>query len=160
MALYGPSMMQGLAGLGGLAGGMTGGGNMVDGGWPGGGASRRATKVRGSNPRMEQMAKQLPAIMNMFAPKQNNPAQAALGMATAENLPMLMRWMGFPSSTKYGTHTTAGVVQPGQTQVIRPSAQQPARRAAAPQAGASSSLITSTPSPAEVALATTSLLGG
>lgn len=56
--------------------------------------------------------------------------------------------------------TTTSVVSPGQTQVIRPSAQQPARRAAAPQAGASSSLITSTPSPAEVALATTSLLGG
>ena len=55
---------------------------------------------------------------------------------------------------------TTSVVSPGQTQVIRPSAQQPARRAAAPQAGASSSLLTSTPSPAEVALATTSLLGG
>ena len=52
------------------------------------------------------------------------------------------------------------VMSPGQTQVIRPSAQAPQRRAAAPQAGASSSLITSTPSPAEVALATTTLLGG
>ena len=56
--------------------------------------------------------------------------------------------------------TTTSVVSPGQTQVIRPSQQQTARRASAPQAGASSSLITSTPSPAEVALATTSLLGG
>jgi hypothetical protein len=51
------------------------------------------------------------------------------------------------------------VMSPGQTQVIRPSQQQQ-QRAQAPQAGASSSLITSTPSPAEVALATTSLLGG
>jgi hypothetical protein len=51
------------------------------------------------------------------------------------------------------------VISPGQTQVIRPSQQQQ-QRAQAPQAGASSSLITSTPSPAEVALATTSLLGG
>ena len=58
------------------------------------------------------------------------------------------------------TTSTASVVSPGQTQVIRPSQQQTARRASAPQAGASSSLITSTPSPAEVALATTSLLGG
>lgn len=55
---------------------------------------------------------------------------------------------------------TASVVSPGQTQVIRPSQQQTARRASAPQAGASSSLITEAPSPAEVALATTSLLGG
>ena len=51
------------------------------------------------------------------------------------------------------------VISPGPTQVIRPSAQAPQRQAA-PQAGASSSLITSTPSPAEVALATTTLLGG
>ena len=58
------------------------------------------------------------------------------------------------------TTSTAAVGSPGQTQVIRPSQQQPARRAAAPQAGASSSLITEAPSPAEVALATTSLLGG
>jgi hypothetical protein len=59
-----------------------------------------------------------------------------------------------------GTTTRSQVISPGPTQVIRPSAQAPQRRAAAPQAGASSSLITSTPSPAEVALATTTLLGG
>ena len=94
-----------------------------------------------------------------LARSQRNPAQAALSMATAENLPMVMRWMGMPQGTQYGTHTTAGVVSPGQTQVVRPS-QQPARRASAPQAGASSSLMTEAPSPAEVALATTSLLGG
>jgi hypothetical protein len=58
------------------------------------------------------------------------------------------------------TVSRTSVISPGPTQVIRPSAQVPQRRAAAPQAGASSSLITSTPSPAEVALATTTLLGG
>jgi hypothetical protein len=58
-----------------------------------------------------------------------------------------------------GTRSVSQSVSPGQTQVIRPSQQQQ-QRAQAPQAGASSSLITSTPSPAEVALATTSLLGG
>ena len=68
---------------------------------------------------------------------------------------MMMMRLANPSTT-----STSQVVSPGETQVIRPSAQAPQRRAAAPQAGASSSLITSTPSPAEVALATTSLLGG
>lgn len=68
---------------------------------------------------------------------------------------MMMMRLANPSTT-----TRSQVVSPGETQVIRPSAQAPQRRAAAPQAGASSSLITSTPSPAEVALATTSLLGG
>ena len=60
----------------------------------------------------------------------------------------------------WNSSSPATVIQAGPTQVIRPSAQAPQRRAAAPQAGASSSLITSTPSPAEVALATTTLLGG
>jgi len=80
------------------------------------------------------------------------PFERMMMAATGQNLDQAM--------AAKGTTSRQQVVSPGPTQVIRPSAQAPQRRAAAPQAGASSSLITSTPSPAEVALATTTLLGG
>ena len=76
-------------------------------------------------------------------------------MAPMDFYRMMAMRIANPSTT-----SRSQVISPGETQVIRPSAQAPQRRAAAPQAGASSSLITSTPSPAEVALATTTLLGG
>lgn len=152
MAIYGPSMAQGMTqGIAlGMGLGVGLGRNIVNGGWPGKQRSPDQAKLFGPNKYSGGLA----------SAKQANPAQAALSRATAENLPMLMRWMGMPPSTQYGTHTTANVVSPGQTQVIRPSAQPVARRAEPAQAGASSSLITSTPSPAEVALAATTLLGG
>jgi hypothetical protein len=97
-------------------------------------------------------------------------AQAARGFvanrAAMERMTPIQRWAQMATAVATGNTfsprsvSRSQVISPGPTQVIRPSAQAPQRRAAAPQAGASSSLITSTPSPAEVALATTTLLGG
>jgi len=96
-------------------------------------------------------------------------AQAARGFvanrAAMERMTPIQRWAqmatAVATSNTFSPRSTSRsqVISPGPTQVIRPSAQAPQRQAA-PQAGASSSLITSTPSPAEVALATTTLLGG
>jgi hypothetical protein len=103
-----------------------------------------------------------------WAPRPSRTEVAFRRSVLAGNVAAL-RWFGLSQaqaaqaiSSGGGGRTTARsqVISPGPTQVIRPSAQAPQRRAAAPQAGASSSLITSTPSPAEVALATTTLLGG
>jgi hypothetical protein len=95
-------------------------------------------------------------------------AEVAFRRATLAGNVAALRWFGLNQQQAEKAIAGAGggrtmarseVISPGQTQVIRPSQQQQ-QRAQAPQAGASSSLITSTPSPAEVALATTSLLGG
>jgi hypothetical protein len=91
-------------------------------------------------------------LMGMRAARGGGDGQRMSPMAFYRTMAMSL---ANPSTT-----TRSEVISPGPTQVIRPSAQAPQRRAAAPQAGASSSLITSTPSPAEVALATTTLLGG
>jgi hypothetical protein len=97
-----------------------------------------------------------------------SPFQRVMGqMARRLAMPtmaMMRQMRGAPGERgimggNWNSSSPTTVMSPGQTQVIRPSQQQQ-QRAQAPQAGASSSLITSTPSPAEVALATTSLLGG